>query len=190
MRRALRQPQLRGPDPSRGQGELPRLAAAGRRVRARGADGHRPHDRAARARRRRRARVPRGHLAVARRGAGDDRERDRARHVPRDLRGRLRRARTRGASCRCRRASSSPGTPASTYVRRPPYFDGMAPEPGPIEDITGARCLVSLGDSVTTDHISPAGSIKADSPAGRYLVEHGVERATSTPTARGAGTTR
>jgi aconitate hydratase len=65
---------------------------------------------------------------------------------------------------------------ASTYVRLPPYFDGMSPEPGTVDDITGARCLVSIGDSVTTDHISPAGSIKPDSPAGRYLVEHGVER--------------
>jgi aconitate hydratase len=64
----------------------------------------------------------------------------------------------------------------STYVRRPPYFDGMAVEPGTVEDFAGARCLVMLGDSVTTDHISPAGSIKPDSPAGRYLVEHGVER--------------
>ena len=66
---------------------------------------------------------------------------------------------------------------ASTYVRRPPYFDGMAPAAGTIEDISGARCLVSIGDSVTTDHISPAGSIKLDSPAGDYLVEHGIERA-------------
>jgi aconitate hydratase len=65
--------------------------------------------------------------------------------------------------------------PASTYVRRPPYFDGLSLEPSPLPDIAGARCLVSLGDSVTTDHISPAGSIKADSPAGRYLTEHGVE---------------
>ncbi|HVA59171.1 MAG TPA: aconitate hydratase [Mycobacteriales bacterium] len=65
--------------------------------------------------------------------------------------------------------------PDSTYVRRPPYFDGMAREPEPIRDITGARVLAVLGDSVTTDHISPAGSIKRDSPAGRYLVEHGVE---------------
>jgi aconitate hydratase len=64
----------------------------------------------------------------------------------------------------------------STYVRRPPYFDGMAPAAGTIADITGARCLVSIGDSVTTDHISPAGSIKLDSPAGHYLVEHGVDR--------------
>ena len=66
--------------------------------------------------------------------------------------------------------------PGSTYVRRPPYFDGMSPEPGTVEDIAGARCLVMLGDSVTTDHISPAGSIKPDSPAGLYLIEHGVER--------------
>ena len=63
----------------------------------------------------------------------------------------------------------------STYVRRPPYFDGMTPEPRAIEDIARARCLVSIGDSVTTDHISPAGSIKQDSPAGRYLLEHGIE---------------
>jgi aconitate hydratase len=64
----------------------------------------------------------------------------------------------------------------STYVRRPPYFEGMGSEPEPVSDIEGARVLALLGDSVTTDHISPAGSIKADSPAGRYLAEHGVER--------------
>jgi aconitate hydratase len=64
----------------------------------------------------------------------------------------------------------------STYVRRPPYFDGMPAEPEPIKDITGARVLAVLGDSVTTDHISPAGSIKKDGPAGRYLTEHGVEQ--------------
>ncbi len=62
----------------------------------------------------------------------------------------------------------------STYVRKPPYFDGMSREPQPLQDITGARALAVLGDSVTTDHISPAGSIKVDSPAGRYLAEHGV----------------
>jgi aconitate hydratase len=66
--------------------------------------------------------------------------------------------------------------PESTYVRLPPYFEGMPPEPGTVDDFTGARCLVMLGDSVTTDHISPAGAIKPDSPAGRYLTEHGVER--------------
>jgi aconitate hydratase len=64
----------------------------------------------------------------------------------------------------------------STYVRKPPYFEGMPAEPAPVQDITGARTLAVLGDSVTTDHISPAGSIKADSPAGKYLQEHGIER--------------
>ncbi|MBW8173447.1 aconitate hydratase [Ornithinimicrobium sp. Arc0846-15] len=64
----------------------------------------------------------------------------------------------------------------STYVRKPPYFDGMAAEPAPVQDIDGARVLALLGDSVTTDHISPAGSIKGDSPAGKYLAEHGIER--------------
>jgi aconitate hydratase len=66
--------------------------------------------------------------------------------------------------------------PESTYVRRPPYFEGMTMETTPVADIEGARVLAKLGDSVTTDHISPAGSIKADSPAGKYLDEHGVDR--------------
>ncbi|MFC7492145.1 MULTISPECIES: aconitate hydratase AcnA [unclassified Knoellia] len=64
----------------------------------------------------------------------------------------------------------------STYVRKPPYFDGMSMDTTPVVDIEDARVLAKLGDSVTTDHISPAGSIKADSPAGKYLAEHGVER--------------
>jgi len=67
--------------------------------------------------------------------------------------------------------------PDSTYVRHPPYFEGMAPTPAPRTDIVGARVLAVLGDSVTTDHISPAGTIKKDSPAGRYLTEHGVAAA-------------
>jgi aconitate hydratase len=66
--------------------------------------------------------------------------------------------------------------PDSTYVRLPTYFEGMPLEPGHVEDVVDARCLVVVGDSVTTDHISPAGAIKPDSPAGRYLVEHRVER--------------
>ncbi len=64
----------------------------------------------------------------------------------------------------------------STYVRKPPYFEGMGATPDPVADITGARVLAKLGDSVTTDHISPAGSIKADSPAGQYLAAHGVDK--------------
>ena len=66
--------------------------------------------------------------------------------------------------------------PESTYVRHPPYFEGMGRTPSPVTDIHGARVLAVLGDSVTTDHISPAGAIKTDSPAGKYLTEHGVQR--------------
>jgi aconitate hydratase len=65
--------------------------------------------------------------------------------------------------------------PESTYVRRPPFFEGLTAKARPVAAIKGAKVLVYLGDSVTTDHISPAGSIKKDSPAGRYLIEHGVE---------------
>ena len=66
--------------------------------------------------------------------------------------------------------------PDSTYVRKPPYFEGMDREPSDVTDLDGARVLLKLGDSVTTDHISPAGAIKEDSPAGRYLKENGIER--------------
>ncbi len=66
--------------------------------------------------------------------------------------------------------------PRSTYVRKPPYFDGMAHTPSPVTDIGGARVLAKLGDSVTTDHISPAGAIKPDTPAGQYLIDHGVAK--------------
>jgi aconitate hydratase len=66
--------------------------------------------------------------------------------------------------------------PDSTYVREPPFFIGMSEQPEPLEDIVGARVLALLGDSVTTDHISPAGSIPKDSPAAEYLMEHGVQR--------------
>ena len=66
--------------------------------------------------------------------------------------------------------------PKSTYVRKPPYFEGMKKTPDAVKDIKGARVLAKLGDSVTTDHISPAGSIKVDSPAGQYLTEHGISR--------------
>jgi aconitate hydratase len=65
---------------------------------------------------------------------------------------------------------------SSTYIQHPPYFQGMAPEPAPLADVDGARILALLGDSVTTDHISPAGSFSADSPAGRYLVERGIHK--------------
>src|SRR5262249_4492832 len=67
--------------------------------------------------------------------------------------------------------------PKSTYVKHPPFFAELRPEPDPIQDIHGARVLAYLGDSITTDHIPPAGSIKPDSPAGRYLIERGVKAA-------------
>ena len=83
------------------------------------------------------------------------------------------------------------GDYASTYVRRPPYFDGMGAEPERLADITGARVLALLGDSVTTDHISPAGAIKKDSPAGAYLMGARCRpRRVSTPTGPGAATTK
>ena len=78
----------------------------------------------------------------------------------------------------------------STYVKNPPYFDNMPKQPGPISDINGARVLALLGDSITTDHISPAGSIKKDSPAGQVPDRHGVQPADFNPTARAAATTR
>ena len=98
------------------------------------------------------------------------------RAVRRDVRRRLHRRRRRGARLPVPEGELFAWQPDSTYVRHPPYFEGMAREPGTVGDIEGARCLVWLGDSVTTDHISPAGSIRPDSPAGDYLVEHGVER--------------
>ena len=63
----------------------------------------------------------------------------------------------------------------STYIRRPTFLEGLSMEPAPPREIVGARVLALLGDSITTDHISPAGSIRADSPAGKYLIAHGVE---------------
>ena len=176
VRRALGKPQLRGADPSRGEGELPRLAAARRRVRTRGDDGSRPDDRAARLGPRRRGRLPARHLAVGARDLRHDRGRDRRRPLQERLRGRLRRAATAWKELPVPEGDLFAWADDSTYVRLPPYFDGMSKEPGTVEDIAGARCLVRIGDSVTTDHISPAGAIKPESPAGRYLVEHGVER--------------
>src|SRR5213075_1100469 len=67
--------------------------------------------------------------------------------------------------------------PDSTYIRNPPFFEGLTLQTTPLEDIAGARVLARLGDSITTDHISPAGSIKKDSPAGKYLIDHGVKPA-------------
>ncbi len=77
---------------------------------------------------------------------------------------------------------------SSTYVKNPPYFAGMGIKPAPVAPIEKARVLAMLGDSITTDHISPAGSIKADSPAGRYLIERGVPVSEFNSYGRGAAT--
>ena len=175
-RGALGQPQLRGPHQPRREDELPRQPAAGDRLRAGRLDELRLRGRRARPGHRRQRRLP---------------ARTSGRMPPR-----CRRPSTRRSRPRCSPRSTaqvfdgderwrSLPTPDSevfewdansTYVRKPPYFDGMTLETSPVVDIAGARVLAKLGDSVTTDHISPAGNIKADSPAGTYLQEHGVDR--------------
>ena len=120
---------------------------------------------AARHRQGRQRRLPQGHLAVAEEFR-HHRLVDQPGDVHQELRRRVRRRRALAQPAHARAARPSSGTDESTYVRKPPYFDGMPAEPEPVADITGARVLAKLGDSVTTDHISPAGSIKADTPAG------------------------
>ena len=171
----LREPQLRGAHPPGGEGELPRLAAARRRLRARGSDRRRPDHRADRPGPGRQRRLPARPVAEPRAGEGDDRPGDLRGDVRANLRRRVHGRRALGRAGRARGRHLRLG-PDSTYVRKPPYFDGMSQEPGTVEDVAGARCLVMVGDSVTTDHISPAGAIRPDSPAGKYLIEHGVER--------------
>ena len=172
---AVGQPQLRGPDQPGHQDELPRVPAAGRRLRAGRLDGRRPVQRPAGSGHRRQRRLHEGHLA-------DRRPRSR-RSSPARSTPRCSTTATPTSSPATRRWQSLPTPegktfawdPESTYVRKPPYFDGMPDKPEPVTDIEGARVLLKLGDSVTTDHISPAGAIKKDSPAGKYLAEHGVE---------------
>ena len=185
------QPQLRGPDPSAGPGELPRLAAAGRRVRARRPGRHRPDHRAARDRHGRPARLPRRHLARARRDPVGHRRVDRSRAVPADLRDRVRGRRPLA------RAADPDGRPLrlgrrldlrrqAAVLRRPRREPRDAAATS-----TALRVLAVLGDSVTTDHISPAGSI-APCVAGRASGSRRTasDRSSSTRTAPGAATTR
>ncbi len=173
-RRALGQSQLRGPREPGREGQLPRLAAARRGLRARRLDGRRPRDRADRHGRRRRRRPARGHLAEP----GGDRELEA----------------TVGAEMfEASYGNVFDGNPDwnaipvtagdlyafrddSTYIQEPPFFQGLAKQAAPLTDIVGARVLAVLGDSVTTDHISPAGDIALASPAGRFLGAHGVEK--------------
>ena len=129
--------------------------------------------RAAGPRSRRRGRLPQGDLAHSRRNRSRHRPVRPARDVCQPLRVRFRRERNVEPH-RSRRRRPLPLGSGSTYVQEPPFLLGLSPEVPPIRPIRGARVLALLGDSVTTDHISPAGAIAQDSPAGRYLIEHGV----------------
>ena len=174
---ALGQPQLRGPDQPRRQDELPGDPAAGRRLRARRHDGLRLRHRAAGHRHRRQRRLPQGHLA---RPEPRSSEIIASAHQQGDVHRRLRRR------LRRRRALAVAADPGGRHLRLGRRLDLRAQAPvlrrhagstrrrSPTSPAPG--CCAKLGDSVTTDHISPAGSIKADSPAGKYLAEHGVER--------------
>ena len=163
------QPQLRGAHQPRREDELPRLAAARRRLRAGRDDGHRPRQRPARA-----------PTPTARRSTCATSGRPSARSPRRSSTrcsrtcsapptARSSRATSAGTRWRCPTGDRFAWAEDSTYVRQPPYFEGMPAEPEPVTDIEGARVLAKLGDSVTTDHISPAGAIKKDGPAGAYL---------------------
>ena len=125
---------------------------------------------------RRQRRLPQGHLADGRRDPGGGHRVGPRRDVPLDVRGRLHRRRALARTCRCPRESSSRGSPTRPTCASRPTSRTWPPSRAAFGDIAGARCLVMLGDSVTTDHISPAGAIKPESPAGQYLIEHGVER--------------
>ena len=189
---AVGQPQLRGPDQPRREDELPRVAAAGRRLRAGRLDGRRPLQRPAGPGHRRQRRVPERHLAVARPGdRGGRRLGDHLRDVRPETTPTCSPATSTWQSLPTPTGDTFEWDADSTYVRKPPYFDGMPDEPEPVTDIEGARVLLKLGDSVTTDHISPAGAIKQDSPGRRATSPSTASSsATSTPTARAAATTR
>ena len=172
----LGQPQLRGPHPPARARQLPRLAAAGRRVRARRPGRHRPDD-ASRSGTgtRRPAGLPRRHLAGARRDPRGHRRRRSTRSCSGGPTRSCSRATSAGGRCRSRRATATPGTPARRTSRKPPFFDGLDARAARRSPTSSAPAsLAVLGDSVTTDHISPAGSIAPWSPAGQWLQEHGV----------------
>ena len=175
LRGAVGQPQLRGPDQPGREGQLPRLAAALRRLRAR-RDGWTSTSSPSRSAPGRTGspstcatsgRAPR---RSARRSPAPSAPTCSRRTTPTSSR-----ATSAGGRSRCRRGTATTG-PTRPTSAGPPFFEGMDPEPAEsMEPIEGARVLAKLGDSITTDHISPAGAIKRDSPAGRWLTEQGVE---------------
>ena len=141
-----------------------------------GTHGRRPAERRARHRPRRQARVARPTSGLRDKEVAEAvRRHARLGHVPQELRQRVHGRRATGSRSRFRAGKIYAWEEKSTYVRNPPYFDGMTMTPRPVTDITGARCLALLGDSVTTDHISPAGDIAKTSPAAKYLVSQGVQ---------------
>ncbi len=153
----------------------PHVAAAGRRLRAGRQNRPQLRDRSTRHRPGRHTGLPERHLAHTGRSRRRHRKRYQLRELPpRDTDGLARRIQAGRASA-SPPARSTSGSRDSTYIRQAPYFDGITPKPAPVTDILNARVLAVLGDSVTTDHISPAGSIKASGPAGKYLSEHGVQ---------------
>jgi aconitate hydratase len=153
-------------------GQLSRLAAAGRRLRAGRHDDDRPHQGAARHRQGRQAGLPEGHLADDKEIADDHRS---AFVTPEMFRGATPTSSRATSNWQAHQAVPRRQTYAwddkSTYVQNPPYFDGMGNDPGAGHRHRGARVLGLFGDSITTDHISPAGSIKAAPPAGKYLID-------------------
>ena len=187
----VRQPQLRGPDPSPRARELPRLAAARRRVRARGPGRHRPDDRAARHRRRRHARLPRRPLAGARTRSARS---SATRSTPSCSSGPTpasSRATTAGARCRSPTATATTGTRRSTYVARPPYFDGLTMALPPAPDIVDARVARDprrLGDD--GPHLPRRLDRRRGRPPASGSRSTASARSSSTRTARGAATTR
>ena len=174
---AERQPQLRRPDSTGCPRQLPGVAAARRRLRAGRMDHDGHHDRAARSRPGGTAGLSEGHLADRARAAGDDAARPSPPTCSAAATATCSAATSRWQSLAVPEGSRFAWDGDSTYVRKPTFLEGMTMEAAPLQDIAGARVLAVLGDSVTTDHISPAGSIKVDSPAGKYLIEKGVKPA-------------
>ena len=171
---ALRQPQFRGPRLARRAGKLPRLAAAGRRLCAGRHSDQGPDHRAARRGPGRQSGVPQGHLAVSRRRSTNSSPRTSPASCSRANMPTCSRATRTGATSRRRKARPTPGTTIRPMCRTRPISPACGGTPGAVAEIKGARMLGLFGDKITTDHISPAGSIKAASPAGKYLIDHGV----------------
>jgi aconitate hydratase len=172
--RTVRQPQLRGPHPPAGAHELPGFAAAGGGLCAGRQPRRRRQQRAAGRGQGRQARLPQGYLAELPRSPRHHHGRPGLDHVP-DSYGGVFRGDANWQGLSVPEGSIYEWPEESTYVRNPPYFEGMGMQPEAVKPISGARVLAVLGDSVTTDHISPAGSIASNSPAAKYLVGKGVD---------------